>query len=78
MADREFTRSELAKYTGEGGQPAYVAIDGTVYDMTNVEAWAGGKHHGNTVGQDLSDVIVKAPHKKSVLAKLPVVGKLVD
>ncbi len=76
MAEKEFTLEELKKYDGQNGNPAYVAIDGTVYDMTNVGPWAGGKHHGNTAGNDLSSAILKAPHGKSVLGKLPVVGVL--
>lgn len=36
----------------------------------------GGTHHGNNAGNDVSDRIVKAPHGKSTLEKLEVVGKL--
>ncbi len=42
----------------------------------NVAAWQGGIHHGNNAGNDVSDRIVKAPHGKSTLEKLEVVGKL--
>mgnify|MGYP002715596293 CR=1 FL=1 len=77
--EQEFTLAELKKYNGVDGQPAYVAIDGTVYDVSKVDAWKDGKHfHGLTAGNDLSEAILHAPHKKTVLAKLPVVGKLVD
>ena len=47
MTTRIFTAEELAKYNGQDGNPAYVAIDGTVYDVSNVPAWRNGKHHGN-------------------------------
>ncbi|APX71741.1 cytochrome B5 [Companilactobacillus allii] len=77
MTDKEFTLDELKQYDGQNGNKAYVAIDGVVYDMTNVGPWEGGNHHGNTAGNDLSEVIPNAPHKKSVLPKLPVVGKLI-
>ena len=70
------TKEELKQYDGKNGHKAYVAIDGTIYDLTDVDAWKNGEHHGNVAGQDLSAVILKAPHKKSVLEKLPVVGKL--
>ena len=61
------------------GQPAYVAVDGTVYDVSGKDAWKGGKHHGNLAGRDLTDVLWnKSPHKDSVLSGLPVVGKLTD
>ncbi len=53
MAEKTFTREELAKFNGQNGQPAYVAISGTVYDVSNKAAWKGGKHHGNEAGQDL-------------------------
>lgn len=76
MADKQFTLEELKKFNGENGNPAYVAIDGTVYDVTDVKPWQGGKHHGNVAGNDLSEVIMKSPHKHSVLAKLNEVGKL--
>lgn len=55
-----------------------MAIDSIVYDVTQVDAWAGANHHGQVAGNDLSEIILKAPHKKTVLAKLPVVGKLTE
>lgn len=78
MSEKTFTKAQLAAFNGADGKPAYVAVDGTVYDVTNVKPWAGGKHHGNTAGQDLSKVIIHAPHGKAVLEKLDVVGKYVD
>lgn len=34
-----------SSYNGKEGQPAYVAVDGVVYDVvTNVEAWKDGEH----------------------------------
>lgn len=73
---KQFTLEELKKYNGENGQPAYVAIDGVVYDVSDVDPWQSGKHHGNVAGNDLSEAIMKSPHKHSVLAKLNEVGKL--
>ena len=73
MVEKTFTREELAKFNGQNGQPAYVAISGTVYDVSN----KGGKHHGNEAGHDLTDVLYnKSPHGDKVLKDLPVVGKL--
>jgi Predicted heme/steroid binding protein len=31
---KQFTLEELKQYNGENGQPAYVAIDGIVYDVS--------------------------------------------
>lgn len=76
MPDKQMTLDELKKFDGKEGRPAYVAIDGIIYDVTDVGPWQGGEHHGNVAGQDLSEVINHAPHKHSVLAKLNEVGKL--
>ncbi len=75
-SQKVFTKEELKKNDGQNGNPAYVAINGTVYDVTNVPQWNGGAHHGLTAGQDLTKEIANAPHGTSVLANLPVVGKL--
>jgi predicted heme/steroid binding protein len=73
----DLTLEELKKYNGQEGNPAYVAIDGTIYDVTNVKAWKNGKHkNGLTAGRDLSKQIGKSPHGKSVITNLPVVGKI--
>ncbi|MFD1485872.1 cytochrome b5 domain-containing protein [Lacticaseibacillus baoqingensis] len=74
--DKTFTLDELKQYDGQDGRAAYVAVDGVVYDVSNVGPWAGGKHHGNTAGGDASQAILKSPHGKGVLAKLPRVGVL--
>lgn len=76
MTEKIFTLDELKNYDGKEGRKAYIAVDGVVYDVTNVAAWQGGTHHGNNAGNDVSDRIVKAPHSKSILEKLEVVGKL--
>lgn len=76
MTEKIFTLDELKNYDGKEGRKAYIAVDGVVYDVTNVAAWKGGTHHGNNAGNDVSDRIVKAPHGKSILEKLEVVGKL--
>ena len=76
MTEKIFTLEELKNYDGKEGRKAYIAVDGVVYDVTNVAAWQDGTHHGNNAGNDVSDRIVKAPHGKSTLEKLGVVGKL--
>ena len=62
MEEKIFTEEELERYDGQNGNPAYVAIDGVVYDVTDVSAWKGGVHHGN----------------RAVLEKLKQVGKLAE
>ncbi len=72
----ELTIEELAAYDGKNGNPAYVAVNGVIYDVTNVSKWAGGEHNGNSAGQDLTEAIKKSPHGTSKLEGLPVVGKI--
>ncbi len=71
-----FSLEELSKFDGMGGNKAYVAIDGTVYDVTLISVWANGVHQGNVAGNDLSARIESSPHGRSVLQNLPVVGTL--
>ncbi len=75
----ELTVTELAEYDGKDGQPAYIAIDGVIYDVSDVPQWKNGEHNGFTAGHDLTEEIKTiSPHGVSKLKGLPVVGKLVD
>ena len=77
-AGLELTLAELAQYNGKDGNPAYVAVDGIIYDVTNLAKWKNGEHNGYTAGQDLTDIIKnKSPHGVSKLEGVPVVGTLV-
>lgn len=72
-----FTLEDLKKYDGQNGNPAYVAVDGIVYDVTNADGWKDGKHKdGITAGVDLTSKLADSPHGEKVLKDLPVVGKL--
>jgi predicted heme/steroid binding protein len=75
-AQKTFTSDELKKYNGENGNKAYVAINGKVYDVTNVGSWKNGMHKGYSAGNDLSSVITESPHGEKVLENLPLVGVL--
>lgn len=68
------TRHELAAYNGKNGQPAYVANEGVIYDVTNSPAWHDGAHEDYAAGKDLTAEITVSPHGGSVLIGLPVVG----
>lgn len=73
-----FTLEELKQYDGREGRPAYVAVDGYVYDVTDVAAWSGGMHQGNRAGEDHSATISGAPHGRTPLNNLEKVGRLGD
>jgi len=73
------TLEELSKYDGRNGNPAYVAVDGVIYDVTDVSYWAFGSHNGFSAGNDLTEEIKSiAPHGVFKLSGIPVVGRLVD
>jgi len=72
-----FTAEELAKYNGKDGNSAYVAYEGKVYDVTNIEAWKSGIHQGRfEAGKDYTEVLNnEAPHSSDNLTKnAPIVG----
>ena len=71
-----FTLQELSKYDGKNGNPAYVAVNGTVYDVTNNATWAAATHFGLTAGKDLTNEFTSCHAGQSILNKLKVVGKL--
>lgn len=75
-ADRFFTKDELAKFNGKNGQPAYIAFDGVVYDVSGVKAWKSGSHKGYAAGRDITEMLKKAPHGIKVISKLKKVGAL--
>lgn len=80
MSMKEFSVEELATYNGKDGNPAYIAVDGVVYDVSNNKEWKNGEHiptQGKLkAGVDASEIILKSPHGKGVLKELPVVGNL--
>ena len=74
----KLTLDQLKQYDGKNGNPAYVAVDGVIYDVTNVPQWKNGEHNGYSAGNDLTDIIKnKSPHGVKQLKGIPVVGKLV-
>ena len=72
---------ELAQFDGKDGRPAYVAVDGVVYDVSGSSKWPEGMHTscnlGAMAGQDLSDVLAQAPPRmRTLMEAMPVVGSL--
>lgn len=74
--DYVFTEETLAEYNGQDGKPAYVAVEGLVYDMTNIGAWEGGEHNGLKTGTDATEAFTgESPHEAELLETLPIAGK---
>lgn len=76
----ELTLDELAAFNGKNGQPAYIAVDGIIYDVSDLDLWAGGEHQGRfNAGQDLTkEIDEESPHGRSTLDRAKIVGRLVD
>ena len=52
---KEFTLEELEGFNGRNGNSAYVAVDGTIYDVTESSFWRSGNHFGVQAGKDLTE-----------------------
>ena len=42
---RKFTKETLSNYNGKNGRPAYIAFNGTVYDVTNTVSYTHLRAH---------------------------------
>lgn len=74
----ELTLEELAQYNGQNGQPVFVAVDGVIYDFSDLAKWEGGEHNGQVAGKDLTQAIDElSPHGRSMLERAKIVGRLV-
>lgn len=74
VKEKEFTIAELAKYDGASGNPAYVAVNGIVYDVSLSSVWGGGTHFGLYSGRDLTTEFKSCHNMQEILNKLPRVG----
>lgn len=75
----ELTLEELSYYDGKEGRPAYIAVNGDIYDVTDSTFWRNGGHNGFQAGQDLTDAIInESPHGLSNLSRVPKIGILVN
>lgn len=68
-----FNKMSLAAFNGDGTK-AYVAVDGLVYDVTDVKAWQSPHADRLEPGKDYSKEIKQSPHGKKNLEGLEVIG----
>jgi predicted heme/steroid binding protein len=77
---RTITRAELTAADGEDGRSCYVGLEGEVYEIKNSIYWKQGQHvpsEGQAYcGRDLTDVINKSPHGKTILSRMTKIGTL--
>lgn len=75
-AERVITLEELRRHDGNK-LPAWVAVDGIVYDVGKSFQWIHGKHQEvHFAGNELANNLRDAPHGMEVFAKFPKVGRL--
>ena len=76
-AEKKFTIEELKEYNGKEGEPAYIACNGKVYDVTESFLWIDGYHQGqHEAGEDLTEEIAIAPHGEEALERVKMIGVL--
>ncbi len=74
----EFTLSELAYFDGVYGKPAYLAINGVVYDISNDPKWREYMVHGLAAGRDATSQFKYFRGLEEILANVPMVGILIE
>ncbi len=76
------TLDQLKEFDGKNGRPAYVAVKGIIYDVTQSRLWRGGEHASSEgqawAGQDLTAVLDLSPHGDKHLKEFPIVGNIVE
>lgn len=76
---RGFTVTELGQFRGGNGSPVYIAYKILIYDVSASYHWRDGNHWSlHDAGADLTDELSDAPHSEEMLAKFPVVGRLIN
>jgi len=72
--NKVFDPITLMAFDGKGGNPAYIAFKGKVYNVSDLKLWKNGVHMKHQAGYDLTNFIAKAPHGEEKIKSLPVIG----
>lgn len=74
---KDMTLADLAAFNGRDGQPAYVAYEGVIYDVTESAMWGNGDHEGmHDAGKDMTADHDDAPHDVYI-KDFPEVGRVI-
>lgn len=77
--EKKFSKKELRTFDGQNGKPAYIAYNGSVYDVTDNLYWIDGNHlESHSAGTDLTSELDEAPHGPEVFEAAKKVGILED
>jgi predicted heme/steroid binding protein len=69
------TREELKQYNGEDGRPAYIVVNGIVYDITDSDQWKYGKYLGARAGKDYTELFKSGKEESmKMLSDFKVIG----
>jgi len=75
--DSAMTPAVLSQHDGSGGNPAYIAYQEQVFDVSGSGKWKQGRHFGkHRAGSDLTAAMDGAPHGPEVLDQVPNIGRM--
>lgn len=69
-----FDAESIKAFDGKNGAKTYIAVDGVVYDVSEIPYWKNGQHHGVFAGRDVSLEFKFSPHTNDILNQAKVVG----
>jgi predicted heme/steroid binding protein len=75
---KEFDLEELEEYDGKNGRPAYVSIEGIVYDISNESIFGERKNKESLAGKDLTELFSLSLKINTIINRAPVVGVIGD
>lgn len=76
--NRDLTLGELKKYDGKNGNPAYIAVDGVIYDVSNIDTFKKNPYNKLKLGSDLTSFFNEYRNgDRSILIELPIIGTII-
>lgn len=77
--EKRISKKDLQSFDGKDGRPAYIAHNGSVYDVTDNLYWTDGNHlESHFAGVDLTVELGDAPHGPEVFDGIKKIGVLED